>query len=235
MKETSRALVVEIIRILAQSVRKASNLFLKPPVYAREDGSSLVEFASHEDYVQVQIAGNKRKINRVFADEATISLISDYLRPHQPSVGLCHGSRNGSEVRWFREQLGIDVLGTDISDTASDFGLIQWDFHDRNPEWVGQFDFVYTNSHDHAREPEKAFDAWMEQLSPGGFLFLEHTHLHGRLGQSRLDPLAIEPDVVPFFILSISRGRYSVVDIIRPSHRKAGGRFYVFVVANRAK
>lgn len=205
------------------------------PIEKRRDGSSLVEFASHDDYVQVQIAGNKRKIDRVFADEITVGLICDYLRPHNPRLGLCHGSRNGSEVHWFKQQLGIEVMGTDISDTAADYGLVQWDFHDRNPDWVGRFDFIYTNSHDHAREPEKAFDAWMEQLAPGGFLFLEHTRLHGAVGQSTLDPLAIEPQIVPFFILSVSEGRYSVIDIIRPSFPKVGGEFYVFVVANRSK
>jgi SAM-dependent methyltransferase len=217
-------------KIFRSYLQKRGYAVSKLPVRSFDDGYSLVSYSSHDEYVSIQIDGNKKKIDKVFADEETIGIICDYLRPRSPKRGLCHGSRNGTEVRWFREKLGIEVIGSDISDTAPDHGLIQWDFHERNPDWVGRFDFVYTNSHDHAYDPKKAISAWVEQLAPGGVLLLEHTLQHGPQGQTKLDPLAIDLPVVPFAILNMSDGEYAVTDIIKPAHNKGGGRFYVYVV-----
>lgn len=211
-------------------LRRRGYVVSKVPVEQTEDGYSLYRYSDYDDYRQTQIAGNKRKIRNVFADETTIGLISDYIRPSNPRRALCHGSRNGAEVRWFEQNLSIDIVGTDISDTAPDHGLVQWDFHEPRPEWVGQFDFVYTNSHDHAYDPEKALSTWVEQLAPGGCLFLEHTVQHGIANQSKLDPLAIEPHVLPFAVLRLSEGRFAVTDVIAPDYHKGGSRFYVFVI-----
>ena len=219
-----------IDKLLRSYLRKRGYAVSKLPVKSSDDGYSLIGYANHDEYVAIQTEGNKQKIDKVFADETTIDLICDYLLPKQPKRGLCHGSRNAAEVRWFREKLGIDVIGTDISDTAEQFGLVQWDFHEVNPEWSGRFDWVYTNAHDHAYDPKKALDAWVDQLAPGGILFLEHTIAHGPQGQTKLDPFAIELPLVPFVVLNLSAGCYAVTDIIRPLHHKAGGRFFVYVV-----
>jgi len=188
----------------------------------------------YEKYRSIQVEGNKRKIENVWADEKTIASICSYLKSTNPhlSRGLCHGVRRGNEQRWFSEQLGIDVIGTDISDTATQFPkTVQWDFHETSPDWVGAFDFVYTNSHDHAYDPKKALDAWVGQLKPGGALFLEHTMGHAAEGSSQLDPFGVDPHVFPFLIAKWGQGKYAVTDILEPEHTKPNGlRIWVFVV-----
>jgi len=174
----------------------------------------------------------------VWADEKTIDLICDYLRASNVPLrrGLCHGSRNGAEVRWFKERLGIDVIGTDISETASDFGLVQWDFHEANPEWVGQFDFIYTNSHDHAYDPRKAFNAWVDQLAPQGKLIIEHTTGHAAEAVTELDPFGLDARLLPYVVLNFSEGKYAVVRILKPQHAKQNAKkgslpIWVFIIA----
>ena len=67
-----------------------------------------------------------------------------------------------------------NVLGTEIAPTATQFpDTIQWDFHESKPEWVGAVDFIYTNSLDHAYDPEKAVTNWMRCLTPTGLCFVE--------------------------------------------------------------
>ena len=197
--------------------------------YAGPDGAF-----SYEEYVQTQIAGNKRKINNVWADEKTIDFIASYIRTTNPNAerGLCHGTRNGAEVRWFREKLNIDITGTDISDTATQFpNTVQWDFHERNPTWANAFDFVYTNSHDHAYDPKKAFTTWVEQLKTNGRLFIEHTMEHSEEATNQLDPFGVNPKNFPYVILSWSQGRFAVTRLLEPPHTKPnGGRIWIFVI-----
>ncbi len=183
-------------------------------------------------YVARQTKGNHEKIDQVWADEQTIDVICDYLKAGSVPIkaGLCHGSRNGTEVRWFEERLGIDVVGTDISDTAAAYGLVQWDFHKVKPEWIGKFDFIYTNSHDHAHDPKLAFSTWVDQLSPAGKLFVEHTIWHSAEGVTELDPFGVDPRVLPYVLLNFSEGRFGVTRILRPSHVKRKSNIWVFVV-----
>ena len=104
--------------------------------------------------------------------------------------GLCHGVRRGKEQSWFRKKLdGANVIGTDISETATQFeNTVQWDFHDDNPDWQGKCDFVYSNSWDHAYDPGKAFAAWSRCLKPGGWLLIDHTRGHMPKSSNVLDP-----------------------------------------------
>ena len=185
----------------------------------------------YEAYRRVQTEGNKRKIDNVFADERTIAALCDWLHSRGPiRNGLCHGSRNGAEVRWFAEQLpDARIVGTDISDTAAEHGLVQHDFHETREDWVGAFDFVYTNSHDHAYDPQKAFDAWVAQLASNGVLVIEHTEQHAEA--DRLDPFGVPPSVFPFFLLTIANGRYFVERIIdAPPAKPSGTKVWLFAI-----
>lgn len=197
--------------------------------YAKPDGTFDIE-----RYRSVQINGNKKKLDRVFADQHTIDFIADHLTATDaaPTRGLCHGTRRGLEQKWFADRLGADVIGTEISDTATQFpNTVQWDFHDRNEEWVGAFDFVYTNSHDHAYDPEKAFNTWVDQLRPGGCLLIEHTSEHTPLHANALDPFGVEPDVFPFLVLQWGKGRYAVTEMLSPPFTKPNGHaIWVFVI-----
>jgi len=188
----------------------------------------------YEHYRKIQEDGNKRKINNVWADQPTINFIADHLksagRPLQR--GLCHGVRRGNEQKWFSERLGIDVIGTDISETAKDFpNTVQWDFHEHNPDWVGAFDFVYTNSHDHAYDPRKAIGEWVGQISAHGSVFLEHTMAHSETGANELDPFGVDPRFLPFLIARWSEGKYAVTQVLEPPHAKPNGlKIWVFEI-----
>ncbi|WEZ82967.1 class I SAM-dependent methyltransferase [Rhizobium sp. 32-5/1] len=188
----------------------------------------------YERYRKIQEDGNKRKINNVWADQQTIDFIADYVKKTNPdaSRGLCHGVRRGNEQKWFSERLGIEVIGTDISETAKDFpNTVQWDFHERNPDWVSAFDFVYTNSHDHAYDPQKAIEAWIDQLKSGGAVFLEHTMAHSEMSANEMDPFGVDPRLLPFLIARWSQGRYAVTEVLEPPHTKSNGmRIWIFVI-----
>ena len=193
--------------------------------YPQPDGSF-----DYERYRAIQTAGNRAKIEHVFADEATCRTIRDEIVREGVEVRrmLCHGSRNGTELSWFKAAFAEvggepEVIGTDISDTATRFpGMVQWDFHEVRDDWVGAFDVVYTNSHDHAYDPAKAFHAWVGQLAPGGRLVVEHTMAHAPGAVNELDPFGVDPALFPYFVLEVSNGRFAVRRMVRPDHLKRG-------------
>jgi len=153
----------------------------------------LLKPANYAAYRATQIEGNRRKLGHVFAHEANIAVIAAYAENRIGSVRsvLCHGVRNGRELEWFAKHLSgaPEMLGTDISDTATQFPhCIQWDFHDENPDWLGKWDLIYSNSWDHAFDPERAFAVWVRCLSPRGLLVLEHSRYHNPDKADALDP-----------------------------------------------
>ena len=160
---------------------------------------------SYEQYRRVQVQANKSKIERIWADEGTLSALCDALRqamPEKPQLTvICHGTRNGFEQRFMADYGGFDVIGTEISDTAETFErAVQWDFHEVNEDWVSKFDFVYSNALDHAYNPGLALETWLNQLNPTGLLALEFTEGHGPLVTSETDPFGVRPTVVPFVL-----------------------------------
>ena len=80
------------------------------------------KYKDYNEYRETQIFYNKKKIDKVWADEITLEKISDFLKDRiKTSIikGICHGSRNGFEQNFFNEKKdGFEVIGTDISDTA---------------------------------------------------------------------------------------------------------------------
>ena len=138
----------------------------------------LHKYDSPDEYKEIQTTWNKRKINMVWVKRDVIEVIAGYIRKNLPApkFGICHGTRRGVEQVWFRELLGIEVIGTEISDTASEFPhTIQWDFHDVKDEWMRNVDFIYSNSLDHSHSPRECIAGWMGCLRPGGFCFIEWT------------------------------------------------------------
>lgn len=170
----------------------------------------------YEEYRATQIRHNRRKLHNVWADGTTLSAIVDDLRAHGlGETGICHGARNGFEVRWLRERLGGDVIGTDISETAAQFPqMLVWDFHEPNPDWEGRFDFVYTNSLDQAMEPSRALDSWAKQIRPRGRIYIEHTIEHSASHAGEMDPFGAHPMVMPYLFFVWGRGKYRMVDIL---------------------
>ncbi len=153
--------------------------------YEDQDGNF-----DYDKYVEIQTWGNKAKLNFCWVAEQNIRFLAEHVRTElgQVTKGVCHGTRQGFEQKWFSDALGIEVTGTEISDTASQFPhTIQWDFHEPHPELVN-LDFVYSNSFDHSYDPQKSFTNWVDSLRIGGLLFIEHSKLHEEHGVTRLDP-----------------------------------------------
>lgn len=194
----------------------------------------LHEYASYEQYRETQIFHNKRKLQRVWADERTLSLVIDRVRREFPDgrelFALCHGTRNGFEQNYIASQLDLTIIGTDISDTANQFPRsMQWDFHDRNEEWVGRCDFVYTNSLDQSWKPRAAVATWLDQLKVGGLLFIEHTEAHGPEGASEMDPFGVNPHYMPY-ILCDWFGHDIAIEVIESTKPHKNRAVWLFVI-----
>ena len=166
----------------------------------------LHEYNSYEEYRDIQIFHNKRKIKSIFADEKTIKRVYKILekefKKEKTINGICHGTRNGFEQNYLRSlSKKFDVFGTDISETARDFeNSIQWDFHKTKKSWLGYFHFVYSNSLDQSYKPKKALQSWLSQLKLGGLLILEHTNDHGPNSANEMDPFGVKPTTMPYVL-----------------------------------
>jgi hypothetical protein len=219
----------------------------KPPNQKTDSGDRVVlhKYKDYNEYVKVQSTGNKEKIDLTWVVEDNIVFLSRYLLEKLKSVeaGICHGTRRGQEQKWFSEKLNASVFGTEISDTASQFeNTIQWDFHEIKPEWLGRFDFIYSNSFDHSYDPEKCLNAWISCLKNGGICIIEHSSLHSPKGVTELDPFGVTLEYFPYLVLSWSKGSYFVCDILdAPRHNTellehfgASLDYLKFVVIKRA-
>jgi len=164
----------------------------------------------YNQYKKIQEEGNKRKIDKSWVQRENIEFLCSLIGRAQ--FGICHGTRRGLEQKWFSEILECNVIGTEISDTASNFpNTIQWDFHDDKTEWHGKADFIYSNSLDHAYDPAKALINWMKCLSHDGVCIIEHSSMHE--GSSKLDPFGADIEIIPYLILQWANGQFCVTDI----------------------
>jgi hypothetical protein len=132
---------------------------------------------SYKDYVKAQIKKNVKKLNNVWVREEEINIICKKINNtiKNASFGICHGVRNTWEVIQFRQKLGINVIGTDISPTINYFPTghsIEWDFHKIKNEWIDNVDFIYSNSFDHSYDPTLCLDMWMKCIKKNGLCFI---------------------------------------------------------------
>ena len=165
----------------------------------------IYKYKDYEDYKETQIYYNKKKIDKVWADEKTLEKISNFLKENISSnliKGICHGSRNGFEQNFFNEKKdGFEVIGTDISETAKDYkNSIVHDFHDEKKEWLENFDFVYSNSLDQSFDPQKALNTWLKQIKQGGYVIIEHSDQHGVVSSGKMDPFGVEANFFPYLL-----------------------------------
>jgi hypothetical protein len=201
--------------------RKASDFYLH-------------EYASYEQYKEIQVFHNKRKLDRVWADEQTLDIVMARVLREFPGerelFALCHGTRNGFEQNYIASKLNVDITGTDISDTAVQFPRSKvWDFHDRNEEWVGRCDFIYTNSLDQSWKPRSALAAWLDQLRIGGLLFIEFTQGHGPLGAGEMDPFGVSPSYMPYTLCDWF-GHQISIEIIKTVKPNRAFEVWLFVL-----
>lgn len=217
-------------------IRKVGSSLQEKPHYTlyqfmRDDGSF-----DYDKYRQIQTDGNKRKIANVWAIEENIAFISHYIQSvfGTSHFGICHGSRNGKEQAWFKKYLNCDVLGTDISDTANRFpDTIQWDFHEVKPEWRNAVDFIYSNAFDHSYDPDKCINAWMSCVKKGGLCILEHSSGHDASSATQLDPFGADLAIMPYLLLTWSKGKYGIREIIKAPVKNNTVHYVVFIVIQR--
>ena len=141
----------------------------------------LLKFDSYEEYQQIQREAYQRKLKKIWVTDKELRFIARFIQQHLPPVsfGLCHGVRNGYEVQKLRALLGVEVIGTDLGETAHQFPhVIQWDFHEIKEEWKGAVDFIYSNAWDHSYDPALMLRRWMSCLRPHGCCFLQWTRDH---------------------------------------------------------
>jgi len=149
----------------------------------------LYKYKNYKEYKDTQIKGNKNKIDEVWVSKKNIRFLAKYIKKNIPSpeFGICHGTRRGKEQEWFMKYLPMEVIGTEISPTATEFpNTIQWDFHDVKKEWISNVDFIYSNSFDHSYKPRECLDTWMSCIKKKGFCILEWTN--GHVEYTKLDP-----------------------------------------------
>lgn len=147
----------------------------------------LYKHKDYEEYKKAQISKNVRKLNNIWIKNDELIKIVDHAKRHIKSInfGICHGVRNAWEVEQFRKYFKADIIGTEISHTAAQFNYtIQWDFHDIKNEWVGKFDFIYSNSFDHSNRPEYCLDQWMKCLKLTGICYIHWM----RTNENKIDP-----------------------------------------------
>jgi hypothetical protein len=186
-------------------------------------------------YRQIQILGNKSKLDWVSIQEENIAYLCRALEGRIPEIRfvLCHGTRNGAEQKFFQAHLTKPaiILGTEISDTATRFPMtIEWDFHEVKPEWRDAVDIVFSNSWDHTYDPHKLFPAWLSCLSQRGIMALEWTEKHAQTGESALDPFGAKLEGL-LEVLSVhsAHGKFETEVLTDMPLQNSGRRVFVLV------
>jgi hypothetical protein len=145
---------------------------------------------NYKKYVQIQQECNAKKLKEM-PDRHSVSLkeigmIVEYMLNVIPEIkfGICHGVRNGWEVREFSTLLPLcHIIGTDLGIESGRFpNVIQWDFHNMKEEWINSVDFIFSNSLDHSYDPMYAIHTWMRCVRTTGRLFVEWSKLHDECG-----------------------------------------------------
>ena len=193
------------------------------------------KYKNYDEYKKTQIFFNKQKINKVWADEDTLKIISNFLKENIKSEkikGLCHGSRNGFEQKCFINEIpNAEVIGTDISETANDYdNSIVHDFHDEKKEWIENFDFVYSNSLDQSYDPEKALNTWINQVKKDRYVIIEHSDQHGVISSGKMDPFGVEANFFPYLLTEWFGHKISLKIIKSIKKNKNDAPVYFFIM-----
>ena len=161
------------------------------------------KYKSYDEYVDSQKSANRKKSKNVWAVEKNIEAICDYINKNYailvPLKGLCHGTRGGYEQKWFMKYIyDSKVIGSEIGDACAP-NTVQHDFNKIKPEWIDEFDFIYSNSFDHAFNPMSTIRIWFEQIKSGGYIFLEYDKRQEHTGEisksvNKTDPISITVD-----------------------------------------
>ena len=142
-----------------------------------------IPFNSYDEYLRVQKATvMKRGLGPYFCDLEMLR-VAEWCRQNglQVQRGVCHGARNGLECDELMRHLPqAEIVGTDIIPhsgksrlTSGRAEVIEWDFNQPKPEWIGRFELIYSNSLDHSNDPTATLSVWLHQLAWNGALFVQ--------------------------------------------------------------
>ena len=195
----------------------------------------IYKYKNYDEYKNTQIFFNKQKIDKVWADENTLKIVSNFLKENikcEKIKGLCHGSRNGFEQKCFINEIpNAEVIGTDISETANDYdNSIIHDFHDEKKDWIENFDFVYSNSLDQSYDPEKALNTWINQVKKDRYVIIEHSDQHGVISSGKMDPFGVEANFFPYLLTEWFGHKISLKIIKSIKKNKNDAPVYFFIM-----
>lgn len=193
----------------------------------------IYKYKDYEEYKKIQIETNYRKIDRVFADDKTLKLIIDEIKNNfsdQMIFGICHGTRNGYEQKFFIDNLDCEVVGTEISDNAEKFkNTIMWDFHDRKKEWENKFNFLYSNSLDQSYKPLEALEVWFSQIIKNGIMIIEHSDTS--FESSITDPFSVDQYYFSYLLNKkfSFRASIKIIETIKPQKKRNGENIKIWL------
>ena len=188
-------------------------------------------------YREAQQEANKNKLHWTWVVEDNIEFLADYIRRHiaHPRFGICHGTRRGKEQEWFGKYLHCDVIGTEISESATDFpNTVRWDFHDENPAWLNKADFIYSNSFDHTHSPEACLNTWIKSLRVGGYCILEHSDRSGPEYVNKYDPFGADITLMPWLLATWGRESFFLKELVKaPYNNQHTNNIWFFIIERR--
>jgi len=159
----------------------------------------IYEYKNYEHYKKEQIAANYQKLSWSFKNKAHMEEIKK--RKNSANNIICHGTRRGGEQLEFLKQYpDAYVIGTEISDTATQFpNTIEHDFNVQKQEWIENFDIVYSNAFDHSFDPDTTIEVWKQQLNKDGLMYLVWPN-HSNSQSTSFDPLSGTRDELVVFL-----------------------------------
>ena len=186
----------------------------------------LYQYKNYEEYKQAQTKANIEKIVNVWINESTVKKIKSFV-PKCKNI-LCHGVRNAKEIVFFQKHYQANVVGTEISTTASQFkNVVEWDFHNVKEDWIGKFDIVYSNSWDHSYDPKKSLLTWKDQLKNDGHMFIEFGMNEKDNKSTITDPLEIHDEEIKKLL---RENNLKLKDTFVTSALKNGTKARVYVI-----
>lgn len=133
-------------------------------------------YPSYEDYVELQKQKLSKKVNSIGEyDRIYRQVLKSRLEESGLDLNgkraLCLAARIGTEVKAFRD-VGAFALGIDLNPGERNEYVVYGDFHALQfPD--ASADVVFTNSIDHAFDPQKMIAEARRVLAPDGFFILE--------------------------------------------------------------
>lgn len=193
----------------------------------------LHQYRNYEEYVAFQIAGNKKKSNLQWAKREEIEFLSKYLLKNfnHLAFGICHGTRQGNEQKWFSEFTNAYVIGTEIGETSEKYpNTIKWDFNKAKDEWINNVDFIYSNAFDHTINPEECLKTWMSCVKDGGCCIIEWTIGHSECHVNTLDPFGASLEEYEGLIIKCG---FKIKQMLEFKANSSRYKKYYFVIINR--